>query len=234
MFSSTTVPMNKGMTKRVVMEIAKAGLLGLCIYGAIDCYSVPKEYVALIRATPGGRMIYLTNLSLYLTILAVLVGYLVKFADARRLSCVYRDLLALSFSLEGVVTSMFWTLMSIDPTLVKNKKLHEEGIATSFVTEIAQHLAPLLLLSVDQVCVKLRKKRQCIYSIIGFSTLYFLAIWFFATKNDGKWVYPILNKVNMFPRILFVSLGTCIGICFYFCLLRLNRLTQAKEFQRNL
>lgn len=204
-----------------VKEGTKLVFLGMCVYGATD-YCLPKEYASCVKS--GKRLLYLTNLSLYLTILTLVLSYMVKRFGMKRLNCLYRDVLALSFSLEGIVTSLFWALISIDPVLVKNKELYDKGVRVSLLTEVSQHVVPIVLLAIDQGDVKLRKRRQCIYSIFVFSLLYFLSIWLYSTRSGGRWVYPVLNKMNMACRILFVTTAAVIGSLFYFCLLGINRL----------
>lgn len=209
--------------RRVLRETARIAFLGLCMYGASD-YAFAKEYIAHVQSLSGGRFLFLTNLSLYLTIVAVLVGYVVRIAGARRLECVCKDMLAVAFSLEGVVTALFWMLMLIDPMLVKNKEFYEKGLRIGIVKELSLHLFPLLLLTVDQADVRLRRRMQCIWMIFAFGVLYFMHIWFHAMRNS-TWVYPIFDKMNMPYRMLFIFMAACVSTMFYFCLLGLNSLT---------
>lgn len=219
----------EGKTARnILKEVVKLGFWGMCIYGATD-YSAPKEYIDKVNSVTGGRFLYLTNLALYLTILAVLFGYLVKVGGLRRLECFYKDLLALAFSVEGIVTSLYWALIAIDPVLVKDRELYERGIKISLAKDLSQHVIPFLTLLIDQVDTRLRRKNQCVYLVLGFCAVYFLHIWFFSTKNGDKWVYPILNKMTMPYRIMFVMLGAFIGVIFYLGLIGMNSLTHGKE-----
>ncbi|CAD26250.1 hypothetical protein [Encephalitozoon cuniculi GB-M1] len=220
--------MEKRRTRVILKEALKIAFLGLCIYGTLD-YAFQKETIEMIRSNSGGKFLYLTFISLHLTIISTILGYLIEVGLGKRLEHIYKDLLALSFSLEGIVTILFWTLYWTKPTLLKNKTLYESGIQESFLTEISQHLIPLLLLLICQADVKLQRKKRCICFIFGFGTLYFLEIWYFSTKNDKKWAYPMFNKMAMVYRILFIFAACLIGVASYMCLLEINSLAHQKH-----
>lgn len=227
----------KGMTEKVLGEAMKLLLLGTSIYGSLDC-ALPKEVVSEMKESAGGRFIYLTSLSLYLTITSAILGYLTRILgyltnlkSVKMLALVYRELLALSFSLEGIVTMMFWTLYSINPGFVRSKKLHSQGIRISLLTELSQHLFPLLLLLVCQAQTVIKKTRRCLYFLFAFGTGYFLNIWFFSTIN-GRWPYPFMNKISMPLRILVIAMGCLVGTVFCYVLLAINRLIHQKRIKK--
>ncbi|ADM11239.1 uncharacterized protein Eint_030950 [Encephalitozoon intestinalis ATCC 50506] len=218
--------MEKEKIKRMLKEILKVTLLGFCVYGTLD-YALPEQVVQSINRTSGGKFVYLTVLSLYLTIITTVIGYLTRTKVGKSLETTYKDLLALSFSLEGIVTLLFWILYFINPTLLKSRKLYSEGIQESLLTELSQHLFPLLLLLICQIDVRLKKRKRCISFVFGFGILYFLETWYFYTV-DGKWPYPIFKKMNTIGRILFIFMACLIGTGCYLGLLGVNDLVHGK------
>lgn len=138
------------MSKEVMLiamkEIIRLGLLGSCVYVSTD-YAFPKSHMDYIKSLSGGRFLYLTNLGLYLTIFTVVLGYIVRLGNITGLESSYKVFLSSSFSLEGVLTIMFWTLLRIDPVLIKNEESDDDSLRVSFLIDICQHLIPFILLS---------------------------------------------------------------------------------------
>lgn len=216
----------------VIRESVKLPLLGLCIYTTTD-YAYPKKHMEYIRSLHGGRMLYLTNIAQYLTILTAALGYLVKMAIMEALTPYYKAVLPVSTTMEGLLTCMFWTLLFIDPKLIKGVESPDPKDRVSLVTDISLHLVPLILLLIDQMDVKLEWNPWCVLYILVLGASYFLHLWYHSRKN-GKWEYPILNNMSMSRRILFFVVAVLLGILFYIVLLKINaemypRMVRKKE-----
>ncbi|AFN82715.1 hypothetical protein EROM_030940 [Encephalitozoon romaleae SJ-2008] len=224
--------MEKRKTRSVLKEALKLVFLGFCVYATTD-FSLPPEIVEMSNATSGGKFVYLTIITLYLTIISTVLGYISKTRVGKRLEEIYKDMLAVTFSLEGIVTTLFWSLYFINPTLLKNKSLYKRGIRESFLTELSAHLFPIILLLICQADVRLQKRKRCIYFIFGFGALYFLEICYFSFVNNGKWAYPIFRKMGWVQRILFVLIACFIGTLFYMGLLATNSLIYQEYEQPN-
>lgn len=223
--------MEKRKIRSALKEVSKVVLLGLCVYATMDI-SLPPKIAEVMNKDSGGKFLYLTIITLYLTIISTVLGYISKTKVGKKLEEIYKDMLAVSFSLEGIVTTLFWTLYFINPTLLKGRKLYDQGIRESFLTELSAHLFPIILLLICQTDVRLRKRRRCIYFIFGFGALYFLEICYFSTVNK-KWVYPIFKQMNKVQRTLFILVACLIGTGFYMGLLATNSLIHQKYEQAN-
>ncbi|KAH9411754.1 hypothetical protein HK407_03g05040 [Ordospora pajunii] len=215
--------MNAARPRRIFKELIRMLLLAACAYGSLD-RALPEGFRNIVYATPGARFIYLTNISLYLTIASVVLGYAIRAlkTTSAHICLLYKDMLAVSFSIEGVVTSMFWTLCAINPMLLRSKALLSKERSISLTTDICQHLLPFVLLLVEQTGTVLVKRRGCMYAIFALGTIYLAGIWLYSAVY-GVWAYPIFRKSSTVGRILLVSIGCMLGGMFYTCLVKINR-----------
>ncbi|KAM0672624.1 hypothetical protein CWI42_030980 [Ordospora colligata] len=215
--------MNEARPTRILKELTRILLLAACAYGTLD-RALPEGFRNIAYAAPGARFIYLTNLSLYLTIASVVLGYTIRAlkATSARLCILYKDLIAVSFSIEGVVTSMFWTLYAINPMLLRSKVLLSKELSISLTTDICQHFLPFVLMFVEQSDTVLVKRKGCAYAILALGTLYLTGIWMYSSVY-GVWAYPILRKSGAAIRIMLIYMGCILGVMFYMCLVRINR-----------
>ncbi|AFM97993.1 hypothetical protein EHEL_030960 [Encephalitozoon hellem ATCC 50504] len=217
--------MEKSRIKLTLKEVLKLLLLGLCVYAAMDC-SHTSAVLGAASAFTAGKFIYFTFISLYLTIISTVLGYIVKTKAGKKLEAVYKDMLAVAFSLEGIVTVLFWSLYVTDRKLLLGKSVMNDS--DSLFIEMSSHLFPIVLLLISQAEVRLRKERRCIYFIFGSGILYLLEITYFH-KKDNKWPYPIFkdpqgSAFNYGPlkRILFIAASCLIGVAFYRSLISIN------------
>lgn len=111
--------MEKSRIKPTLKEVLKLLLLGFCVYAAMDC-SHTSAVLGAASAFTAGKFISFTFLSLYLTIISTVLGYIVKTKAGKKLEAVYKDMLAVTFSLEGIVTVLFWSLYVTDSLLGKS------------------------------------------------------------------------------------------------------------------
>ncbi|ADM11238.1 uncharacterized protein Eint_030940 [Encephalitozoon intestinalis ATCC 50506] len=207
-------------------EIFKIILFVLCIYGATD-YSQPKEWVKFIDKLAGRSHIYITQISLYMTIMTLSLSYCVKHFGASRIKEVYRDFLSITLPLEGLVTTVFWTLNAIDPTLLKNKDLYMAGVRTPLISEMSIHLFPFILLLIDQVGVNIYGARRHYWTFAIFGFVYFMVIHYFQRLNNS-WVYPFLGYMSISMRMALVAAATLLVFAYYKLFLQISRIINAK------
>ncbi|KAH9411755.1 FAR-17a/AIG1-like protein [Ordospora pajunii] len=184
---------------QMLTEILKGVLLLLCVYGASD-YSQTKESIDLSNRIAGGNHVYLTYISLYMTIITLFLSYLVKHFGFSSINGIYRDALAITLPIEALVTSVFWTLNSIDPTLLKDRDLYLAGIRTPFISELSIHLVPMILLLADQFGAEIKHKNHHYHALIIIPLAYLFVIHYVYWANN-YWIYPFLGCIPAVMRI---------------------------------
>lgn len=203
-------------------EVFKGVLFVLCIYGTTD-YAQAKENVDLSNRLAGRNHIYFTHLSLYMTIVTLLLSYLVKHFGISSMREIYRDTLSITMPIECLVTTIFWILNCIDPTLLKNRELYLAGVRTPLISELSLHLLPLVLLLSDQIGVKVYERKRHYWMFVSISSIYFLTIYYFHLLNKC-WVYPFLDNMSMASRVALFAVSTLLVILYYKMCLRLSQL----------
>lgn len=209
-------------------EIFKSILFLMCIYGTTD-YAQAQENVDLSNKLAGRNHIYFTHLSLYMTIMTLFLSYLVKHFGISSVMEIYRDSLSVTLPMEGLVTTMFWVLNIIDPTLLKNRDLYLAGVRTPVMGELSIHLLPLILLLADQVGVGIHERRRHYWMFGFFSVLYFMTI-YYCQKLNRCWAYPFLDEMPMVMRVGLFGLLTLLVIAYYKIFLHVSRIVNLTVF----
>ncbi|CAD26249.1 hypothetical protein [Encephalitozoon cuniculi GB-M1] len=209
-------------------EIFKGTLLILCIYATTD-YAYPKEWADLANKLAGGNHIYFTRLSLYMTIMTLVLSYCVKYFGVSSIREVYRDSLSIALPMEGLVTTVFWILNTIDPTLLKDRELYMAGVRTPLVSELSLHLLPLVLLLIDQVGVNIYERKRHYWVFGFFGVIYFGIIHHFQRINNS-WVYPFLGYVLLPMRIILAAVATLLVMVYYRFFVGLSRFINARTY----
>lgn len=207
-------------------EVLKGVLLVLCVYGTTD-YAQAKESVDLSNRLAGGNHIYLTHLSLYMTITTLALSYCVKHFKVSGIEEVYRDFLAVTLPMEGLVTTVFWMLNWIDPTMLKNRDLYIAGVRTPLIGELSLHLLPLILLLADQAGVHIQEKTRHYLIFVLFAAIYFVVIHYFQQLNKC-WVYPFLDNVSMPTRVALIAMVTLLVLAYYKLFLKLSTIINTR------
>lgn len=213
-------------------EILKGVLLIFCVYGTTD-YSQPKEWVDFVNKLAGGSHIYITQLSLYMTIITLVLSYCVKHMGVSSIKEIYRDFLSITLPMEGLVTTVFWTLNSIDPTLLKNKELYMAGVRTPLICEVSLHLFPFLVLLLDQVEVNIYEKKRHYWFFGIFGSIYFIVIHHFQRLND-YWVYPFLGYMTILMRAALVFTAVLLVVGYYKLFMQFSRVTSTGMYPKTL
>ncbi|KAG5859364.1 FAR-17a/AIG1-like protein [Encephalitozoon hellem] len=213
-------------------EVLKGALLIFCVYGGTD-YSQPREWIDFVNKLAGGSHIYITQIGLYMTVITLLLSYCVKHMGALAFKEVYRDFISVTLPMEALVTTVFWTLNFINPTLLKNREFYMAGIRTPLICEVSLHLFPFLVLLIDQVGVDIYEKKRH-YLFFGiFGIVYFIVIHHFQKLND-YWVYPFLGYMTMLMRAVFVFVAILLVICYYKLFMLLSKVTNTRMYPKTL
>lgn len=193
--------------------ILRSILLSLCIYGCTN-YCLPQEIIDYCNTLSGGKYIYLTNISLYLTVGTLCLGIFVRYFKYPRLLPTYVNLVSVLLPLELLVTILFWVLFLVDPTLVRDKDLYDKGVRVDLLSDLSMHLFPFVALVLEQYDVEFIRELSHVIFFSVFCVVYFLLCLVFS-KVNGFWVYPILDKLSMAGRILLFGFSNVLILAFY-------------------
>jgi hypothetical protein len=162
----------------------------------------------------GRNYIYLTNISLYLTVTTLAIGLCVRYFKTKRFISLYVNLVSVGLPLSLLVTVLFWGLFLIDPTLVRNKELHDKGVRVNLLSDLCMHFFPFLALLFEQYDVKLKRETSHVIFYFIFCPSYFFITSLFA-KANGFWVYPILDQLSFFGKCMLFGCSNILVWLFY-------------------
>ncbi|KAG0439539.1 hypothetical protein DMUE_2364 [Dictyocoela muelleri] len=116
---------------------------------------------------------------------------------------ILNDLLPAVFSLQFLVTAMYWILYFINPKLVWSEELIDKGFKPFLPADICAHGLPyvILFLNSDSYLVKPRRRPRIF--LLGFFVFY-VALLHLIFIITGEWPYQVLEKITGFYRFLFL------------------------------
>lgn len=205
--------------QKVCIASVKVALLCFCIFACTDASVNPKQKEKP-RLYGDMEYLYFTNISLYVTILASATGIIHRLTD--RLKRHFEILTSVSPVCNSATTVTFWGLYFTKRTWIKAADDLRPGCETWLITELSQHLFPLILSYLEQMDMKLTPSRWyyllfiCI--IVTWGTVVHIVAYY-----KGKFLYGFLDACNPVDRIFFFVgvFGFC--ILFYHILMVVNR-----------
>lgn len=133
----------------------------------------------------------------------------------------------LAFPLAFNVGGMFWLLMTIDRDLVMPEAV--DAFFPSWLNQI-EHSYIMVFIVVEMILVyrKYPSQKSCLTGLTVFMAVYLA--WVHVIKyNTDKWVYPILNVLPFYQRILFFAFCLSVPVSFYFLGNFLNNIIWSKS-----
>ncbi|KAM0681514.1 hypothetical protein GINT2_000026 [Glugoides intestinalis] len=185
--------------RKKLISISKFLLYIICLYSTTKYSKNPKQ-LEHTHMYSDIEVLYMTNLSLYLTILLVSVGF-IKY-KSQYLSNIYTTIFPAIFTAEMIVTAGFWTLYFVAPKSLVNKKFLLDEYKTPLLTELGIHLFPFILLFLEQYKVSIPNSKASRLFLLFFFTAWITIVVIFG-ENRGKYLYPFMNRYpNGFLKIL--------------------------------
>lgn len=178
----------------------------------------------------GGRFQYLTIISMWVSMIYQSLQIILP--RSTKYICNY--LILPTFILQLIVFVLFWTLYSIDPSLVQNKKLEREATLNWINNVLMTHLLPSIVMSVewwlhctdrgnnkqtdkskqiDKNNYKNSNHTRKIHKILitTWSGLYL--IWIICLyRINGRWVYPFLKLLNFWQWTMLATCSLALGL----------------------
>ena len=193
-----------------LLETIKFFFICTSIYGLTDHYK-PEMLIEVEKKYYFKKFRFLTYIALVLTLISLLItlfGKIVKkiMGKDSKSNFLTKIFYNLAFSIETGIVLSFWPLFLIDPKLVLGRKLSTKNYKISVYGNLCIHLFPFISLFLQvfienvTICFKIELFIVSIFSIL-------LSFWleFTASKNNGRFPYPLLNYVKrifIFPIVL--------------------------------
>lgn len=183
--------------KQTLLKLLKFGLFVLCIYSVTRFGENPNQRECC-HMYSGFYYLYFTFQNVYLATFTAILGFVYRHSSEKIRKTVfsaYNTVLPVSTVLSFGVTVVFWSLFFYDKKLIIFWKYTEPGYETYMLTELGQHLFPLLLLFLEQIDIKITQTPYQVYFMMLYLITYGIVIKIFA-MNLGKYIYPGLRFIG--------------------------------------
>lgn len=197
--------------RKFVTSLARSFLIVTSVFSLFDYLENPK---ALKMGSTYSNYKYLlfTKISLFITIVAAVSGIINRLTGNYHF--VKNFLLPISFTFEFIVTSVYWTLFVIDKRLIVDKESLVPGNETPLISQLASHIFPLILSCIEYIDFDLKPQWHHLIFFIFFGIFYYTLVTIYASLF-GKYVYPFLDHLGTFQRVLFFVGVAGAGLCVY-------------------
>lgn len=190
----------------------KMGLLLISTYG-FEGVSNQFKPQALATQLLLRDYLYFTNIALFYTLFAVILGLLRRYN--KQAAAVHRFSVVTALVLEIIVTVSFWILFSINPALVKNKPPQPDAVLrVSPIEEIPKHLLPTIILLIEQRGLYVSRGWSHRIFFISFCFIYYLVSEMYYRLKQA-FLYPFFKFFNGTQRFLFFCAMAAIALLIY-------------------
>ncbi|KAK0219774.1 FAR-17a/AIG1-like protein [Armillaria nabsnona] len=160
----------------------------------------------------------LTVLGLHVAFLAMIVGLLVDFAPSlKALRSLKRALIMVAMPIEAVITSIYWTLITFFPNLIKMKAT-TDGAPIPFLplsVDLSLHAVPGIALVADFLLLERRYSQRTVarYSIptMVACTVAYGAWAEWCARINGYFMYPFLTENPFTIRLVIYAGSATVG-----------------------
>jgi len=183
--------------KQIFLKLLKFALFVVCIYSVTRFGENPNQRECC-HMYSGLYYLYFTFQNVYLAIFTAILGFIYRNSGEKSKKTVfsaYNTVLPVSIVLSFGVTIVFWSLFFYNKKLIIFWKYTEPGYETYMLTELGQHLFPLLLLLLEQIDIKITQTPYQVYFMMLYLIAYGIAIKIFE-MNLGKYIYPGLKFIG--------------------------------------
>jgi len=196
-------------------------------YGFLALHSLPVN--DFIITQKGGHFQYLTIQGLavaWLTMIVSLVCDVLPTGNGARV--VKRTLLMIALPLAFVISSIYWTLLLLFPSLILQKMSTEQEPSSEAVPELlriplnvdlALHASPLISLLIDFFAFEKRYPAKHVKGVaplvVLVSTIWYASWAEYCATFNGSFPYPFLTENDFNGRvIIYVSVAALAYACF--------------------
>lgn len=200
----------------IILMVLRFGFLITCIY-ALTPFSRNPNVIKYKNLYDNMKFLFITYIALYISIVnGCLTNYyryfykkkknnqIDEYDQSEQMYRVTNFSIIFSFTFNILVSVVFWTLYFINKKLIVNKNSLIPGCETYLLTELSEHLFPLILSFLEQIDFKLRKTRAIKISIF-FALLLWTVLVHIAKRYKKQFLYPFL-EMNIYLRFIFFIL----------------------------
>lgn len=174
-------------------------LIVTSVFSLFDFLENPRA-MAIKDLYSSHKYILFTKISLFLTLMSALSGIIHRLTG--NYSFMRDFLLPISFTFEFIVTSVYWTLFVIDKRLIINSESLKSGLETPMISMLASHIFPMVLSCIEHLDFTSRVNSYHMIFFAIFAILYYMVVTAYASYF-GKYIYPFLDKLNGWQKMLF-------------------------------
>lgn len=198
-----------------------SSILFLCIYiFGFSLWEASAEYQLQLTSRYAGRLEFLTNLGLILTICTTTCSLLADLLHTKKhlhFLQLHNFFLGLSFPIESVIFLLYWSIRAYDRELVSSREMLSRGLQMPLFTDLALHFVPAIGLYLDLFVFakSFVASRAHVFSLVAFNNAYM--IWCHILYRMNKsWAYPLLSVLSERQHIILVMFATSLGLIFYY------------------
>jgi FAR-17a/AIG1-like protein len=192
--------------------------LAVYLFG-FSLWEASAEYHFHLTNRYAGRMEFLTNLGLLLTITTSVMSLLAEWQPANlKLKQLWHFFLGLSFPLESVIFLLYWSLRYYDRGLVSSREMLARGVMIPLFTDLSIHFFPAIGLYIELLIFakEFISSRAHSFSLIAFNNAYMIYAHVLYHLNNKDWVYPLLGELSERQHIILVMITTSLCMVFYY------------------
>lgn len=204
--------MKKIFNRNVIFNVVKAALFLVCIYSITRFGENPNQR-QFTHLYTNYYFFYFTFQNVYLALIVAILGLLLRTTSGKikeRVFQIYNAITPVAIAFSIAVTLGFWTMYFVNKRMVIYYKFTLPGNETYLLTELGQHLFPIILLLLEQYDVKLVKSSSQIIFMTLYLIYYCSAVEILKMKL-GKYIYPglkVFSENHLFP-VFFFGLSMC-------------------------
>ncbi|ELA41665.1 uncharacterized protein VICG_01298 [Vittaforma corneae ATCC 50505] len=197
--------------QRFIVSLTRSFLILTSIFSLFDYVENPNS----IKSTSeynNYKYLLFTKISLLLTIISAISGIINRITG--NFHFIKNFFLPVSFTFEFIVTFIYWLLFLIDKKLIVDKETLKPGNETPLLSRLSSHVFPLILSYIEYTDFTLKPCDYHLMFFVLFAMLYYILVTAYATYF-GRYIYPFLDNLGFYQRLLFFAGIATVGICIY-------------------
>lgn len=197
--------------QRFITSLTRSFLILTSIFSLFDYVENPNT----IKSTSeyaNYKYLLFTKISLFLTIVSAISGIITRLTGS--FYFVRNFFLPISFTFEFIVTFIYWFLFLLDKKLIVDKETLKPGNETPVLSRLSSHVFPLLLSCIEYTDFTLKPCDYHLMFFVLFAVIYYVFVTIYAVYF-GKYIYPFLDNLGFYQRLMFFVGVAAVGICVY-------------------
>lgn len=177
------------------------GILSLHVLVSLTSFAVNPNQLSGQSFYNKNPYFFLTFQSAYITLFVVSIGFLIRALPVENkfssiLKKIYNKVLPVAISLEIFVTVFFWTAYFYDSRILYSSFFRKPENMTYLITELGQHLSPLLLLGLEQINFAPQNATSTGILLAFYLMCYGTLLKIVASYHNNRYPYPFISNLK--------------------------------------